>query len=221
MKLKNIIFVALIAFGTMGISLAQAATIEWDLSAHPGLLGTSQSFTSDVGGISVMATGFSNSGFGTPAALFGKTGGGDENGLGLNNDPSEQHEISGTNLIRIDFTGARAKGVTGFSFEMGSTTSGEQWAIFGSNAATSGLNSITSGSDEGVDHILTGVDGSYSYYFFGLKNTTSGGNVLLASVDGIASAVPEPSTWAMMILGFAGVGFMAYRRSSKDAFRLA
>jgi hypothetical protein len=25
-------------------------------------------------------------------------------------------------------------------------------------------------------------------------------------------AVPEPSTWAMMILGFAGIGFMAYRR---------
>jgi hypothetical protein len=30
----------------------------------------------------------------------------------------------------------------------------------------------------------------------------------------VASAVPEPSTWAMMILGFAGVGFMAYRRKS-------
>ena len=28
------------------------------------------------------------------------------------------------------------------------------------------------------------------------------------------SAVPEPSTWAMMILGFVGVGFMAYRRNS-------
>lgn len=28
------------------------------------------------------------------------------------------------------------------------------------------------------------------------------------------AAVPEPSTWAMMILGFAGIGFMAYRRSS-------
>jgi hypothetical protein len=26
------------------------------------------------------------------------------------------------------------------------------------------------------------------------------------------SAVPEPSTWAMMLLGFAGIGFMAYRR---------
>jgi hypothetical protein len=27
-----------------------------------------------------------------------------------------------------------------------------------------------------------------------------------------APPVPEPSTWAMMILGFGGVGFMAYRR---------
>ena len=27
-----------------------------------------------------------------------------------------------------------------------------------------------------------------------------------------APPVPEPSTWAMIILGFAGVGFMAYRR---------
>ena len=31
---------------------------------------------------------------------------------------------------------------------------------------------------------------------------------------GSVSAVPEPSTWAMLILGFAGVGFMAYRRRS-------
>ena len=35
------------------------------------------------------------------------------------------------------------------------------------------------------------------------------------------SAVPEPSTWAMMILGFAGLGFMAYRRKSKPALSAA
>jgi len=35
--------------------------------------------------------------------------------------------------------------------------------------------------------------------------------------NSMASAVPEPSTWAMMILGFAGIGFMAYRRKSKPA----
>jgi PEP-CTERM motif len=34
------------------------------------------------------------------------------------------------------------------------------------------------------------------------------------------SAVPEPSTWAMMILGFCGVGFMAYRRNARPALRL-
>jgi hypothetical protein len=33
----------------------------------------------------------------------------------------------------------------------------------------------------------------------------------------IPSAVPEPSTWAMMILGFFGVGFMAYRRRNQNA----
>jgi PEP-CTERM motif len=27
-----------------------------------------------------------------------------------------------------------------------------------------------------------------------------------------SSAVPEPSTWAMMLLGFAGFGFFSYRR---------
>lgn len=31
------------------------------------------------------------------------------------------------------------------------------------------------------------------------------------------TAIPEPSTWALMILGFAGIGFMAYRRSNQSA----
>jgi hypothetical protein len=35
------------------------------------------------------------------------------------------------------------------------------------------------------------------------------------------SAVPEASTWAMMILGFLGIGFIGYRRKSSDTlFRL-
>jgi hypothetical protein len=32
----------------------------------------------------------------------------------------------------------------------------------------------------------------------------------------VAGAVPEPSTWAMMVLGFAGIGFMAYRRKASQ-----
>jgi hypothetical protein len=32
--------------------------------------------------------------------------------------------------------------------------------------------------------------------------------------------VPEPSTWAMMLIGFLGVGFVAYRRQKKNAVAL-
>jgi PEP-CTERM motif-containing protein len=35
------------------------------------------------------------------------------------------------------------------------------------------------------------------------------------------AAVPEPSTWAMMILGFLGVGFIAYRRKNQSAVSAA
>jgi hypothetical protein len=40
-------------------------------------------------------------------------------------------------------------------------------------------------------------------------------------VINFAGAVPEPSTWALMILGFAGIGSIAYRRKSKPAFMVA
>jgi hypothetical protein len=55
-----------------------------------------------------------------------------------------------------------------------------------------------------VDPTLTAPDG-YSIFFS----------------DGIGNSVPEPSTWAMMLIGFAGLGFMAYRRKSAPIFRLA
>ena len=34
------------------------------------------------------------------------------------------------------------------------------------------------------------------------------------------SAVPEPSTWAMMLIGFAGLGYAAYRRTTRNAVAL-
>jgi hypothetical protein len=35
------------------------------------------------------------------------------------------------------------------------------------------------------------------------------------------SSVPEASTWAMMLLGFLGVGFLAYRRKNGSTLRIA
>jgi hypothetical protein len=37
----------------------------------------------------------------------------------------------------------------------------------------------------------------------------------------LSNSVPEPSTWAMMLVGFAGLGFVSYRASRRGAARLA
>jgi hypothetical protein len=51
---------------------------------------------------------------------------------------------------------------------------------------------------------------------------TDGGPPLAFAFDVTSiAAVPEPSTWAMMILGFFGVGFVAYRSKNHGALRLA
>jgi len=35
------------------------------------------------------------------------------------------------------------------------------------------------------------------------------------TIDVTFSAVPEPSTWAMLLIGFAGLGIAAHRRRAK------
>jgi hypothetical protein len=44
-----------------------------------------------------------------------------------------------------------------------------------------------------------------------VNNAAPPANIPL-ELEGTVAAVPEASTWAMMLLGFAGIGFMAYRR---------
>jgi hypothetical protein len=34
-------------------------------------------------------------------------------------------------------------------------------------------------------------------------------------VGAVGAAIPEPSTWAMMLIGFAGLGYAALRRNKK------
>jgi hypothetical protein len=47
--------------------------------------------------------------------------------------------------------------------------------------------------------------------FLAAGATISGGQSSMLS--SVSPAVPEPSTWAMMALGFAGLGFVGYRRA--------
>jgi hypothetical protein len=50
---------------------------------------------------------------------------------------------------------------------------------------------------------------------------TLGGSYVALTEFAISTAVPEPSTWAMMILGFFGVGYMTYRRKQRLSVRAA
>lgn len=59
-------------------------------------------------------------------------------------------------------------------------------------------------------------------YWDGIHPTAAAHEVIADAFVDEVTGVPEPSTWAMMILGFVGVGSMAYRRKQNDpALRLA
>lgn len=80
----------------------------------------------------------------------------------------------------------------------------------------------TNATPNGQNFLATSAFGSLTagintLEFLGLSRNDS--TVFLDDVS--VAAVPEASTWAMMILGFFGVGLAAYRRKSKLAFRLA
>jgi hypothetical protein len=53
-------------------------------------------------------------------------------------------------------------------------------------------------------------------YFVEVSGTSGLGSLRLA-IDGNVTtlAVPEPSTWAMMLIGFAGIGFAGYRSTRR------
>jgi hypothetical protein len=46
-------------------------------------------------------------------------------------------------------------------------------------------------------------------------NDPNAADFIVLTSPGIGNAVPEPTTWAMMLVGFAGLGIAGYRRSLK------
>jgi hypothetical protein len=70
-------------------------------------------------------------------------------------------------------------------------------------------------------NFTTPNDSQSTFYDFALNTFTTPGVALTDNPFGddatLTTAVPEPSTWAMMILGFFGIGFMAYRRKQNGS----
>jgi len=64
---------------------------------------------------------------------------------------------------------------------------------------------------------VSGLEGNGSIAFLGTYTTITFTTPEYESwyAFTVGSAVPEPSTWAMMMLGFAGLGYGAFRRNAK------
>jgi hypothetical protein len=92
-------------------------------------------------------------------------------------------------------------------------------AFEGSDAPAYGANNLnfegacTGLYDSLAQTVSTTVGGSYTLKF-SLSNSAAGPNGLriFATDSAATGAVPEPATWAMMLLGFGGIGFSLRRR---------
>jgi hypothetical protein len=62
------------------------------------------------------------------------------------------------------------------------------------------FNSVESDNPDGITLNITGL----------------GSVLILSDLPQTAGEVPEPSTWAMMLLGFAGLGYVGYRRARRS-----
>jgi hypothetical protein len=88
------------------------------------------------------------------------------------------------------------------------------------------LTHFTPGQDVVAINFNTGTASETEYYDFAPTAFTTAGVVsqdagTFGNNGTLITAVPEPSTWAMLLLGFAGLGFMAYRRKAKPALMAA
>ena len=103
----------------------------------------------------------------------------------------------------------------------------QQFSVTLSQAAIAGLNAAAHNQTDTrfvIGGSLLSISGPFAneqlFAIFGPQTALAPAAFL--SLETSVAAVPEPATWAMMILGFAGVGFMAYRRrQNSSAFRIA
>jgi outer membrane lipase/esterase len=68
---------------------------------------------------------------------------------------------------------------------------------------------------------VVGANCNNYVYWDGIHPTAAAHEVIADAFIDEVTGVPEPSTWAMMILGFAGIGAMTYRRKQKMVLNAA
>jgi hypothetical protein len=128
--------------------------------------------------------------------------------------------------VAIDVNTTAAAGETLQSFQVIDTTTNTIIAHYTGPTVIGGVSSNGNGfADWTLSTVnLLGLATTDGILFHAVwTNASDGGESFFLLPTNVPGAIPEPSTWAMMILGFLGVGFMAYRRKSQSQghFRLA
>ncbi|OKO86843.1 PEP-CTERM sorting domain-containing protein [Bradyrhizobium sp. AS23.2] len=91
---------------------------------------------------------------------------------------------------------------------------------------TDGVHTLVGGFFSGSNPLVdigafSYAPGLYNYVFSYTAFVSPGGAETRGGFEGTITAVPEPATWAMMTLGFLGLGLIAYRRRAGSSLRLA
>jgi hypothetical protein len=142
------------------------------------------------------------------------------------------NDSTGSNLYGFPLPGETkwlgfADGTATFNF----STPINSFGLFTTGVQSAFTSNLTFSFGSEVLNLPINVNGGASY--FGLTDTTAFDSLTITNLSddawGISdvsfnslsiSAVPEPSTWAMMLLGFFSVGLMIRRARRKEALRL-
>ena len=200
MKLKSLLTVA--AFLTLFVAPAKASVVTYDITFNfndPNL-------TDVVGQLALNS----------PPLTFPGTYSGTTGPTSLNNlissfsvtftNPADSFSCTGNGCV---FNTASFGGFTGLTFNA-------------AGALTAIGADISTGTGNGSNNLNTLEIGDSLFANTGTNfqlNPLGNGNGDIVRGITITAAVPEPSTWAMMILGFCGIGFVAYRRKGGSSFR--
>jgi len=174
--------------GALGF-LSPAYAEIWNFDTPNGNLGPTHNYAGSAGTIITATAVGPNS-----PSLFGKILGGDEDGVGLTNDPTIENEITPGSFIQLSLANINfALNSVNMSFMADSATTGDTWQVFGGN--TSGVlggtllgSCVASGGPGNPCELLTTINGAGNFAF--LDVTAAAGNVLLSEVN--TTAVPGP-----------------------------